>query len=60
MVGTNKVVLNQMALGEKGRQSGRAGTCRWNEIAILKDSKDRHIGVPVMALIDDPQFDYEP
>lgn len=59
MVGTNKVVLNQMALGEKVDSPDALDLPLELAIAILKDSKGViDIGVPVSGAIDDPQFDY--
>ena len=59
MVGTNKVVLNQMALGEKVDSPDALDLPLELAIAIPQDSKGViDIGVPVSGAIDDPQFDY--
>ncbi len=57
--GTNKIVLNQMELGEKVASPAALDLPLELAVAILTDSKGViDIGVPVSGNLDDPKFDY--
>jgi hypothetical protein len=59
LVGKNKIVLNQVELGEKVDSPGALDLPLELAIAILKDSRGViDIGLPVGGDLNDPKFDY--
>lgn len=59
LLGENKVVLNQMALGRKVESPGALDVPLELALAVLKDSNGViDIGLPVSGDLNDPKFDY--
>jgi hypothetical protein len=59
LLGTNKIVLSQVALGEKVESPDALDLPLELAIAILQDSKGViDIGLPVSGDLSDPKFDY--
>jgi len=59
LLGENKIVLNQVELGEKVDSPGALDLPLELAIAILKDANGViDIGLPVSGDVDSPQFDY--
>ena len=59
LLGENKVVLNQMALGKKVESPDALDLPLDLALAVLKDSKGViDIGLPVSGDLNDPKFDY--